>query len=62
MELERSMDKVNIENQRLQTMKEIYSALPLREFKVVNVGGEPQGGNVTMGGMLLPGLAASMMG
>lgn len=63
LDVEKGMDALNMENHRLRTMKEIYAALPLREVKIVNVGGESQGvGNATgtMGNLLLPGLAAMM--
>ena len=55
---ERMMTAVNIDNAKMRTMKEIYAALPLKEFKVVNVAAA---GDANSTGLLLPGLAAALM-
>jgi len=65
LQTEKSMDATNMEVARWKAMKEIYAGLPLKEFKVINVagagGGEGSQNGTLAGGLLLPGLAASMM-
>jgi hypothetical protein len=65
LQTEKGMDATNLEVARWKVMKEIYAGLPLKEFKVVNIAGGGAGegspnGTLT-GGLLLPGLAASLM-
>jgi len=63
LELERTMDPINMENQRGRVLKEIYAHLPLKDIKVVNVGAAGHG-NSTTGALetLLPGVAAALWG
>jgi len=61
--VEQTMSDVNVESQRMQTLKDIYASLPLRDIKVVSVTGAPYETSSHNGSTLasmLPGAAAAL--